>query len=141
MEFLGAPYPIVRNARGLLATQDGINQIKSDLLCLLLTNPGERVMLPTFGTPLRELVFEQNDNFLVRKATDMISTAIKTWEPRVTIDQINVNVGADNINLNSMDAGQDWDHILSIQIMFFDPENIKSVQALTLEIPLATQGA
>jgi hypothetical protein len=40
-----------------------------------------------------------------------------------------------------MDAGQDWDHILSIQIMFFDPENIKSVQALTLEIPLATQGA
>jgi hypothetical protein len=125
----------------LLATQSNINQIKSDLLCLLLTNPGERVMLPTFGTPLRQLVFEQNDSILVQTATDMISTAIKTWEPRVTIEQININVGADNINLNSSDLQQDLEHILSIQIVFFDPENIKSLQSLTLEVPLATQGA
>jgi len=140
-EFLGAPYPIISTSRGLLATQSNINQIKSDLLCLLLTNPGERVMLPTFGTPLRQLVFEQNDSILVQTATDMISTAIKTWEPRVTIEQININVGADNINLNSSDLQQDLEHILSIQIVFFDPENIKSLQSLTLEVPLATQGA
>ena len=135
MEFLGAPYPILENARGFLATQEGIEQIKSDLLCLLLTNPSERVMLPNFGTPLRKLVFEQNDSILSQTAKDMIANAIKTWEPRVTIDQININIGSGN----KFDV--DEENVMSIQIMFFDPDNIKSIQALVLEIPLATQGA
>jgi phage baseplate assembly protein W len=90
MKFLGFPYPVVSNPRGLLATQGGVDQIKSDLLCLLLTNPGERVMIPDFGTPLRELIFEPNDDVLVNKAREVIITAIKTWEPRVTIDQIEI---------------------------------------------------
>lgn len=137
MDFLGAPYPIIKTSRGLLATQSGINQIKSDLLCLLLTNPGERVMLPEFGTPLRELLFEQNDSVLVEQARQVISNAIKKWEPRVTIDAININVGPGDLNLNSQDLKQDLDYILSIQIMFFDPENIKELQELKLEIPLA----
>ena len=57
MKFKGMPYPIVPDARGLLHTQSGIDQIKADMLSLLLTNPGERVFLPTYGTPLRKFIF------------------------------------------------------------------------------------
>ena len=63
-KFLGLQYPLVKTHRGILAQNTGVDQIKADLLQLLLTNPGERVMLPSYGTPLRELLFEQNDSTL-----------------------------------------------------------------------------
>lgn len=136
MDFLGAPYPIVDHPLGLLHTQRGINQIKSDLLILLQTNPGERVMLADFGTPLKRLIFEPNDRIIVTRARQMIIDSIRTWEPRVTVQQIEVRVGADENDLDSADLKQDIGHILSIKIMFFDPENIKEVQELRLEVPL-----
>ena len=89
-KFSGAPYPIVSTARGLLPTQRGVDQIKADLLQLLLTNPGERVMLPNFGTPLREIIFEPNDAISSEHVRDMIINSIRTWEPRITIEQIDV---------------------------------------------------
>ena len=140
MKFLGAPYPIIKTPRGLLATQNGINQIKADLLALLLTNPGERVMLPEFGTPLNELIFDPNDPILTERAREMIIASINAWEPRITVEQIEVMVGADEASLDQADLKQDLAHILSIRILFFDPENIRELQELKLEMPLS-QGA
>lgn len=130
MRFLGLPYPIIKHPRGLLRTQSGINQIKSDLLVLLLTNPGERVMLPSFGTPLNLLLFEPNDTIIVEQARQMIIDSISTWEPRVTIDQLEVTSGT------SDSENSDDDKALNIKIKFFDPENIQEVQELVLELPL-----
>jgi len=132
MDFTGAPYPIVSNAQGLLGSQTGVNQVKSDLLALLLTNPGERIMLPSFGTPLRALLFEQNDSTLIEKTRQAIISAIKTWEPRIAIKSINVyNSYSDS------QTSEDGENILHVQIEFFDPENIKDVQELKLELPIA----
>lgn len=136
-KFLGCPYPISKTSRGLMATQHGIDQIKSDLLCLLLTNPGERVFLPLFGTPLRALLFEPNDPALAEKCREVIINSIRMWEPRITVDQIDVFTGADPASLNKADTQDNIDHILSVKIMFFDPENIRDVQELKLELPLA----
>lgn len=139
--FLGAPYPIVSTPRGLLPFQSDVDQIKSDMLILLLTNPGERVFLPTFGTPLNQLIFEQNDAVLETQARQMIINSIQTWEPRITVQQISVTSGAlgtfDTSELNPNDQNLDTNHILGINIQFFDPQNIKEVQQLVLEIPLA----
>lgn len=137
MKFLGSPYPIEKHPMGFFHTQSGIDQIKSDLLILLLTNPGERVMLPTFGTPLRRLVFEPNDTTLQMTARDMIISAIEMWEPRIVVDAIEVG-GADLDSLNPADLEEDVDYILSIKIKFFDPQNIQNLQSLTLEVPLTT---
>lgn len=138
MIFLGAPYPILKNSKGFLYTQNGIDQIKSDLLALLLTTPGERVMLPFFGTPLKDLMFEPNDDIVVQNATDMIAKAITAWEPRITVSQISIQNGGGAVSnaLDPTDTGSESEHILSISIQFFDPENIKDVQELTLELPL-----
>lgn len=136
-KFLGAPYPIVSTARGLLATQRGVDQIKADLLQLLLTNPGERVMLPGFGTPLREIIFEPNDATSSEQVRDMIINSIRTWEPRITIEQIDVSTQADQESLHEDDSLGDIGHIMIVRILFFDPENISEVQELKLEVPLA----
>jgi|SaaInlV_100m_DNA_2_1039680.scaffolds.fasta_scaffold00454_13 phage baseplate assembly protein W len=136
-KFLGAPYPIVSTARGLLATQRGVDQIKADLLQLLLTNPGERVMLPGFGTPLREIIFEPNDATSSEQVRDMIINSIRTWEPRITIEQIDVSTQADQESLHEDDSLEDIGHIMIVRILFFDPENISEVQELKLEVPLA----
>ena len=135
--FIGLQYPLKKTSRGLMAQKQGINQVKSDLLQLLLTNPGERVMLPEFGTPLRELFFEPNDKDLELEAKNMIAESINTWEPRIEIKNIDVTSNFDPDNLNTDDPKYDLGHILGIQIEFYDPEDITELQELVLELPLA----
>lgn len=135
-KFLGVPYPIAKDAKGYFHVQGDLDQIKSDLLILLLTNPGERVMLPDFGTGLRQLVFEPNDVSLASQARQLIIQAIQQWEPRIAIDQINVLTKVDKSILNPNDDMTQSDHVLVVQIQFRDPENIQHVEDLRLEVPL-----
>lgn len=137
MNFNGAPYPVLPNPKGLMATQSGINQVKSDLLILLMTNPGERVMLPDYGTPLRKLIFDPNDATLEEQTKQLIIDSIRKWEPRVTISQINVTSTPNYNELDINESRDDDGHILMIQIQFFDPENIQDLQELRLELPLS----
>lgn len=139
MQLTGAPYPIEKHPRGYFHPQYGVDQLKSDLLILLLTNPGERVMMPDYGTPLRQLMFEPNDTIIQEEAREMIINAITTWEPRITVDQIEVVTSIDDLDgLDIADREQpDNGHILGIKITFFDPTNIKDVQVLSLEVPLS----
>jgi hypothetical protein len=135
--FLGVPYPITKNPLGFFRTQSGVSQIKSDLLTLLLTNPGERVFLPDYGTPLKRLIFEQNDATLEMTARNMIIESISRWEPRIVVSQISVSSQVSRSDLNFQDPGEDMDSILSIKIIFVDPEQLSEVQELVLQIPLA----
>jgi phage baseplate assembly protein W len=133
--FLGVPYPITKGPLGFFRTQSGVSQIKSDLLSLLLTNPGERVFLPEFGTPLKRLIFEQNDAILETVARNMIIESISRWEPRIAVNQITVGRISQS-DLNPQDTGQEIENILSIKIIFVDPEQLSEIQELKLEIPL-----
>lgn len=135
-KFIGLQYPLVKTARGLLAQKNNVDQIKADLLQLLLTNPGERVMLPEFGTPLRDLVFEPNDVSLESVAKKMIADSITKWEPRIVVSDISVTSNFDPNNLNQNDLGEEIEAILGISISFVDPENISQIESLTLQLPL-----
>lgn len=122
-DLMGCPYPITKTAHGYFPTQRGIEQIKSDLLVLLLTNPKERVMHPEFGTPLRKLLFEPADAILAKKAREIIIAALRKWEPRIAFQRVEASIDPDH---NSM----------RIELAFRDPENIKDIEVLTLELPL-----
>ena len=135
-KFLGLQYPLIKTHRGLLAHNSNVDQIKADLLQLLLTNPGERVMLPEFGTPLRKLIFEQNDASLESVAKKIIADSITKWEPRIVISNIEVNSKFDSNGLNHDDTREEIDAILGIKISFVDPENISQIESLILQIPL-----
>jgi hypothetical protein len=130
MEIFGAPYPIEQHPLGFFHVQTGLDQTKSDLLALLLTNPNERIMLNDFGVPLRRLMFEQSSDILIEEAKRLITIAIRTWEPRVEIENIDVSFGE-----------EEDDQVLYIKIKFFDPNNITELQELVLELPLSSSGA
>jgi phage baseplate assembly protein W len=138
MEFLGMPYPITRHPLGLLRTQGGINQVKSDLLVLLLTEPGERVMLPDFGTPLRQFFFEPNDDVLVDGVRNAIVDSIRKWEPRIRVTEIDVTNRRSEMegSLDTYENGEGTDHVLLVRIAFTDFNNIQEVQELRLQVPL-----
>lgn len=135
-KFLGLQYPLLKTARGIMAHKSGVDQIKADLLQLLLTNPGERVMLPEFGTPLRKLVFEQNDPTLEFTAKQMIADAVAKWEPRIVVSNITVTSQFDSTDLNHNDTRDEINSILGIKIEFVDPENISQIESLQMQLPI-----
>jgi phage baseplate assembly protein W len=65
-------------------------QASSNIKNLLLTKRGERIMQPTFGSGLQELLFDFNDDTLAGKIEETINLAIENWLPYITIDTINV---------------------------------------------------
>lgn len=133
--FMGVQYPLVRGPHGLFAKKSGTDQIKADLLQLLMTNPGERVMMPNYGTPLRGLVFEPNDEALAFQTKQVILESIRTWEPRVVVTDIEVTPGPDKSALGPYEDGSDTESVLYIQVHFVDPQDINSIESLTLALP------
>lgn len=137
MSFLGAPYPLVKHPRGFFRTQSGIDLIKADLLQLLLTEPGERVMLPDFGTSLKKFIFEMNDTSVLEQVREEIANAIGTWEPRIAVQDIEVTNGPEvRSSLDPNDLRQDLPHIILIKIRFTNFQDIQRVEELRLELPV-----
>jgi phage baseplate assembly protein W len=122
-DLLGCPYPIFKTSRGYFPTQRGVDVIKSDLLQLFLTSPGERIMMPEFGCNLRQFLFEPNDEVLVESVREVVIEALERWEPRIAVLEINISNDTEN-------------QLLKIDILFRHPENIKVVEELSLELPV-----
>tara|TARA_R100000541_G_scaffold58189_1_gene69140 strand:+ start:85 stop:516 length:432 start_codon:yes stop_codon:yes gene_type:complete len=62
------------------------DQVKSNLINLLLTSPGERLMNPEFGVGIRQYLFEQviDKEFLKNKITD----GAQIYIPQIEIDDV-----------------------------------------------------
>ena len=59
--------------------------LKTSIIWILFTRPGERVMLPTFGAGVQESVFEPNDEQEREGLKLRIENAVKTWDDRIEI--------------------------------------------------------
>ena len=62
--------------------------IKADLLHLILTNKGERLYLPDFGTNLRKYLFDPYDGVTESEIKSEISEAIKKYIPNLKVNSI-----------------------------------------------------
>lgn len=62
--------------------------VRQSLLLLLSTSPGERVMRPTYGCTLNQLVFAPNDDTTAGLAIHAVRQAIERWEPRIQITKL-----------------------------------------------------
>lgn len=65
--------------------------IESSLEILLSTRLGERVMVPTYGCNLEDLLFEPLNLTLKTYVSDLIKTAILYFEPRITVNKISID--------------------------------------------------
>ena len=68
------------------------DQIKSNLINLLLTSPGERYHEPTYGVGLREILFEQNtdSNQKIANLKARIDQNIQFHLPQIEVNNLNV---------------------------------------------------
>ena len=78
-------------------------QVKSNLINVLLTEPGERVNLPDFGVGLKNLLFENNIDVNVLESR--IDDQVKKHIPEITLISAEVDFSPD-------------EHILYIKITY-----------------------
>ena len=72
-------------------------QIKANIINLLLTQPGERVNLPNYGVGLRHLLFEQKIDLTILQ--EKIQTSVSRYIPNVVVTNINTGLSEDEHTL------------------------------------------
>jgi len=89
MATLGVKLPITRNdVHGYTMIDDFSTLIKQNLKMLVLTNPGERVMIPDFGVGISRYLFENFSSSIYSEIETEIRNQVEKYLPVVTIRKI-----------------------------------------------------
>jgi hypothetical protein len=80
----GWTFPLKINSQGGIALTSERNEIEQAMVIILSTEIGQRVMRPTFGSRLHELVFAPNNQHTLALARRYTEEALRMWEPRIT---------------------------------------------------------
>lgn len=80
------------------STYDFKQQIKFNLINLLLTNKGERAFNPNFGTSIRQQIFNQMVEGTFEALSDDISNTIAAYIPEITVEKLTVVPGPEYNN-------------------------------------------
>lgn len=88
----GINFPFRNSRRGdyLELTEFESQEIKADLIHLLLTRKGSRYYLPNFGTRLYEFIFEPFDNLTFDAIQSDIRDAVATYMPNLLLNNITI---------------------------------------------------
>ncbi len=86
----GWRFPVSVDATGGIAISSHAQEIEEAIAIIIGTSPGERVMRPTFGCRIHELVFAPNNAETVGLARRYVEEALGMWEPRITVEHIDV---------------------------------------------------
>jgi phage baseplate assembly protein W len=93
--------PIIRpKSWPLLPTPDAHGQldfpsydesVRQMIRVILLTSPGEQLMRPDFGAGIAQFLNEPNTVETRRRLADVVAAALARWEPRITVDAVEVS--------------------------------------------------
>jgi phage baseplate assembly protein W len=113
-------FPLVENDISVFERADLVQTARQKLKNIVLTNPGERVMLPNFGVGIKRYLFSQNSeqNFI------NVSSDIQ----RRISDQ--VNQYAQNLSIVSVNIDNKDENTLNVRIVY----NVNNLFSDTLEI-------
>ena len=81
------------------------NQIKSNLVNLLLTDMGERVMNPNFGCNLKRYLFENINDVNAERVKNAVLSSVGYYIPEITVTSIAVTP---NTDYNSIDISVNY---------------------------------
>jgi len=87
----GVSFPFRVGSNGRIAWSAGEKNVREDIMIILMTEPGERVMLPAFGGGLRSVLFEPNTAATRTRVQSVITTALAQWEPRIVVQSVTVD--------------------------------------------------
>jgi|LNFM01.1.fsa_nt_gb phage baseplate assembly protein W len=86
----GLAFPPRVGSDGRLAWSAGEDNIRQSIRVILMTEPGERLRLPAFGTGLARFLFEPNTLATHTLMRQRIADALARWEPRVRVEAVEV---------------------------------------------------
>lgn len=86
---LGWPFD-PRPLFGGMGYPDLDRSIRDQIKIILMTQPGELLLHPTFGAGLEALLHEPNTLSTRRRLRDLVVKAVGQWEPRIVLDQTDV---------------------------------------------------
>ncbi len=81
----GWAFPPTIGPQGGIALTNDRSELKQAIEIILSTSPGQRVMRPTFGCRLQELVFAPNNSQTAAQARRYVEEALGMWEPRIKV--------------------------------------------------------
>lgn len=94
--------PLIYNKQDgpYLLNKNMADVVKQNLKTLILTEKGERIMLPEFGVGLKKFLFENMNQVTNIQLQSEIKDQVRKYMPFVEIK--NINVLEDNDNLNKL---------------------------------------
>ena len=89
MSSLAVKLPLMYSQEnGYMMIKSMLPMIRQNLKMLLLTNPGERIMVPAFGVGMRTYLFENFDETTYAKIRARVKSQVKIFMPYITINSI-----------------------------------------------------
>jgi phage baseplate assembly protein W len=113
----GLAFPLQISQQGGIALASGQNDIEQAIRIILGTAPGERVMRPTFGCRLHELVFAPNNATTHGLMAYYVEKALEQWEPRIEVLHVGI----------LMDPAQDGVLLIDIRYRPKDAHDERSI--------------
>ena len=86
-------------ATGINTTYTTKDAIKSNLLNFILTGKRERVMNPSFGSGVRDLLFQPITVDLIDQIENLIIGGINEYFPQVIVNSLNINLSSNNLTV------------------------------------------
>ena len=90
MAYRGICYPVKAGNKGLFSSKTDIDLIKGNIIQIIRTRRGQRVMLPQFGSRIPEFIHEPLDEITCSLLRFELIKAIQRWEPRIIRVQANI---------------------------------------------------
>jgi phage baseplate assembly protein W len=91
----GWAYPVVPVAAGNLAYAAAADKVAQSIWIILDTDPGERIMRPTFGCGLRRYLMKPNTSAIRALIKHDVELALANFEPRIQLTDLQVDPGDD----------------------------------------------
>ena len=86
----GIGFPPKINANGRWTWSSGAENIRQSIQIILQTEPLERLMLPSFGSGLKKLLFQPNTVKTRSLIEEIITNALSRWERRIKVTSVEV---------------------------------------------------
>lgn len=84
----GFSFPMRVDPSGNIALAEGHDELVGSMKMVLSTAPGERVMRPTFGCRIWELVFAPVNANTIGLMNLAVREALGQWEPRIDVEDV-----------------------------------------------------
>ncbi len=91
----GFAFPFQIQSGGGVLSESAADKLRANIVHILLTGVGERIMRRSYGGGLRQLVQDPNNNALWAIVQHQVAKSIGQFEPRVQVQQLTLSQSDD----------------------------------------------